>query len=52
MNILIIGDIVGKVGVDKLKENLSSIVKEKKNRFYNCEWRKRSRRNGYNRKKL
>lgn len=30
MKILIIGDIVGKVGVDKLKKNLSSIVKENK----------------------
>lgn len=29
MNILIVGDIVGKVGIDKLKENLPNIVKEK-----------------------
>ncbi len=30
MNILIIGDIVGKAGINKLKENLPSLVKEKK----------------------
>ena len=29
MNILIIGDIVGKAGINKLKENLPSLVKEK-----------------------
>ena len=40
MNILILGDIVGPSGRKALTKRLPELIKKKKIRFCNCQWRK------------